>query len=301
MPELPDVMAYLHALETRVVGRRLIGLRIVSPFVLRTFEPSPEVVAGRVVCTLRRIGKRIVFEFEMDGKEPVFVVVHLMIAGRFRWTDKPGSKPPGRVGLASFQFEHGTLHLVESSKKKRASIHVVRGEDALTQFNRGGADVLACTAAQFINVLRRENHTLKRTLTDPRLFDGIGNAFSDEILHAAKLSPLKWTSRLSDDEAARLHSAIKNVLQHWIDELRRKFDTKFPGPGQITAFRPEFAVHGKFGEPCPVCDTPVQRIVYAENEVNYCPRCQTDGKLLADRSLSRLLHEDWPRTIEELE
>ena len=297
MPELPDVMAYIHALEQRVIGRKLQKLQIVSPFVLRTYETPVSDTKGKTVEELQRIGKRIVFKLNTN----LFMAVHLMIAGRFRWVDQSDAKPPGKIGLASFHFDHGTLHLVESSKKKRASIHIMRGSVALDAFDRGGIDVLTCSPEQFREQLQRENHTLKRALTDPRLFDGIGNAYSDEILHAAGLSPLKWTTRLTDEEITRLHDACRRVLQHWIDALRKKFDIKFPGPRDITAFRPEFAAHGKFGEPCPTCGAAIQRIVYSENEVNYCPRCQTDGKILADRSLSRLLHNDWPRTIEELE
>jgi formamidopyrimidine-DNA glycosylase len=224
-----------------------------------------------------------------------------MIAGRFRWDAKVGAKPPGKIGLASFEFDGGTLLLVESSPKKRASIHVVRGRANLAPHDPGGVNVLACTIGEFASRLRAGNHTLKRALTDPHLFDGIGNAYSDEILHAARLSPVRLTSKLSDDEVARLLDAARTTLTTWTERLRSQFAGRFPGPGDVTAFRPEFAVHGKFGRPCPVCGTSVQRIRYAENETNYCPRCQTDGKMLADRSLSRLLKKDWFRTVEEWE
>lgn len=303
MPELPDIMLYLHALAPRVVNKTIERVRIVSPFVLRTFDPPIEQVEGRTVTGLRRIGKRIVFDLSMRDSEsdPLFLVVHPMIAGRFRWDTKVGAKPTGKIGLATFNFPNGTLHLVESSPKKRASIHLLLGVRALACMNPGGVNVLECDLKTFAHELTRENHTLKRSLTDPRLFDGIGNAYSDEILHAAHLSPVKLTSRLDDDEIARLFLAARSTLAHWIDKLQNDFGDQFPGPGDVTAFRPDFAVHGKFGQPCPVCRTKVQRIRYAENETNYCPRCQTDGKLLADRSLSQLLKKDWPATIEELE
>ena len=297
MPELPDIELYLTALRPRVVGKLLTRVRVSSPFVLRTFEPPIEALHGKFVECVERLGKRVVFAFP----DELYLVVHLMIAGRFRWDDKPGAKPPGKVGLALFEFEHGTLLLVESSPKKRASIHVLRGEESLRAQDRGGIDVFSCTFEEFTQRLRAENHTLKRSLTDPRLFDGIGNAYSDEILHAARLSPVRLTSRLSDDEIAQLFDATRATLTMWTDRLRAQFATRFPGPGDVTAFRPDFAVHGKFGQPCPVCGTPVQRIRYAENETNYCPRCQTDGKLLADRSLSRLLKDDWPKSIDEWE
>ncbi|MFT3785165.1 MAG: DNA-formamidopyrimidine glycosylase family protein [Tepidisphaeraceae bacterium] len=297
MPELPDVMLYLDALRRTVVGQRLDKLRVVSPFLLRTFEPPTEAVEGRTLVGVERIGKRIVFDFGDD----LFAVVHLMIAGRWRWSAKPKEKTPGKVGLATWLFENGSLHLIEASPKKRASLHIVQGRDALRQFNRGGLDPLSSSLEHFAARLRSENHTLKRTLTDPRLFDGIGNAYSDEILFFAKCSPIKLTSRVTDDEVARLHEQCRNQLTAWTTLLLDRFRTKFPGPGDVTAFRPEFAVHGKFGKPCIACGTSIQRIVHAENETNYCPRCQTEGKLLADRSLSRLLKDDWPATIEELE
>ncbi|MFN0136454.1 MAG: Fpg/Nei family DNA glycosylase, partial [Phycisphaerae bacterium] len=300
MPELPDILAYVHALRPRIVGRTLEKVRIVSPFLLRTFDPPIESLEGRVVAAVDRLGKRFVFEFATDP--PLFAVVHLMIAGRWRWFDV-GAKPGGVSGItqASFHFDVGTLVLTEAGTTKRAMLHVVSGRDALRSHNPGGADIFAISPVELAALLRRENHTLKRSLTDPRLLDGIGNAYSDEILHAAKLSPVMLTSRISDDEIGRLHAAAQRVLSHWTAELSRRFGRKFPGAGEITAFRPEFAVHGKYEQPCPVCATAVQRIRYAENETNYCPRCQTDGKLLADRSLSRLLKQDWPRTIDELE
>jgi formamidopyrimidine-DNA glycosylase len=296
MPELPDIEAYLAALRPRLVDRKILRSRIISPFVVRTFDPPIETVDGRVVIGLRRIGKRIVLEMS----EETFLVIHLMIAGRFRWS-LPGSKPPGKIGLAAFDFETGSLQLTEAGTKRRASIHLVCGEAALKQHDPGGIEPLTAGIALFAAALRRENHTLKRSLTDPRLFSGIGNAYSDEILHAARLSPVRLTSKLTDAEILRLHSATTATLRRWRETLSREFIEKFPGPGDVTAFRKEFAAHGKFNQPCPVCGTAIQRIRYAENETNYCPRCQTDGKLLADRSLSRLLREDWPRTIEELE
>lgn len=297
MPELPDVMLYLDVLRPRIVGRALRRMRIIGPSLLRTFDPPIEAAEGKTVRRLRRLGKRIVWELDED----LFLVFHLMIAGRFRWSDSPTAKPPGRITQAAFEFDDGTLFLTEAGTKKRATLHVVPGEAALAAHQPGGLEVLDAGADQFIECLRRENHTLKRALTDPRLFSGIGNAYSDEILHAAKLSPVMLTQRLTDDEAARLFDATCDTLTTWIARLRRQFAGRFPGPGDVTAFRPDFAVHGKYGHPCPVCGTNVQRIRYAENETNYCPRCQTGGKLLADRSLSRLLKKDWPRTVEELE
>lgn len=309
MPELPDVLVYIDALQRTVVGKSPEKIRISSPFLLRTFDPPIEAIEGRTLLAIERIGKRFVFDFgpiapgETDEflNNRYFVVIHLMIAGRWRWSPKPNEKPIGKVGLAAFNFENGTLHLVESSPKKRASMHIVQGRIGLKHFDRGGLDVLNCSLDEFSNRLRSENHTLKRSLTDPKLFDGIGNAYSDEILHAAQLSPVKLTKRLTDDENARLHEQAKKQLIHWTKLIGEKFTKKFPGPGDITAFRPEMAVHGKFGEPCPACGTIVQRIVYSENECNYCPRCQTGGKLLADRTMSRLLKDDWPKTIDELE
>ncbi|HPM24269.1 MAG TPA: DNA-formamidopyrimidine glycosylase family protein [Phycisphaerae bacterium] len=299
MPELPDILAYLDALRPRVVGQTLTQVRILSPFFVRTFEPPVESLVGQVVHDLRRLGKRVVLCCGEGAHDPVFAVLHLMIAGRLRWL-AAGAKPPGKVTLALFDFPTGTLAITEASGKKRASLHVVRGEAELAALDPGGIDVLNADTGAFAAVLRRENHTLKRALSDPRTFSGIGNAYSDEILHAARLSPLTLTSKLSDAEIARLHAATRETLQHWIDVLRTQFADRFPGPGEITAFRPAFAVHGKFGQPCPVCGVAVQRIRYAENETNYCPGCQTGGRVLADRSLSRLLRDDWPRTVEEL-
>lgn len=297
MPELPDVELYLHALRSRVGGGAVRRVRIVSPFVLRTFDPDIDAIVGKRIVSLRRLGKRIVFVFEGD----LFLVVHLMIAGRFRWSDKPGEKPPAKIGLASFDFDRGTLHLTEASPKKRAAIHVVRGEAALAKHNPGGVEPLVADEAAFVARLRAENHTLKRTLTDPRVFAGIGNAYSDEILHAARLSPLALTGKLGDADAKALFAATREVLTRWAAKLREEFGDRFPGAGEVTAFRPDFAVHGRYRKPCPVCGTLVQRIRYADNETNYCPRCQTGGKLLSDRSLARLLKSDWPKTIEELE
>jgi formamidopyrimidine-DNA glycosylase len=294
MPELPDVSVYVEHLAARTVGQELRSVRLKSPFLLRTFSPALSSTFGKKVKGVRRIGKRIVFELEGD----LFLVIHLMIAGRFRW--KPaGTAIPGKLGLASFDFPNGSLLLTEASTKKRASLHVVAGADSLREFSRGGVEVFTATLEQFREALTRENHTVKRALTDPRLFSGIGNSYSDEILHAARLSPIKRTSKLSEEESARLFEATKRTLQLWTDRLREETGETFPE--KVTAFRDGMAVHGRFGKPCPDCGAPVQRIVYAENETNYCARCQTGGKLLADRALSRLLHEDWPRTLEELE
>jgi formamidopyrimidine-DNA glycosylase len=297
MPELPDVELYLSALRPRIVGRKLERVRLFSPFVLRSFEPPLASVNGETVTGLRRLGKRIVFE--LGGN--LFVVIHFMIAGRFQWWEPPktDAKPGGRIALAAFDFEHGTLGFTEASKKKRASLYVVRGEEALREHDPGGLDPLSVGLEDFRAALTRENHTVKRTLTDPRAFSGIGNAYSDEILHRAKLSPLKWTTRLEDDEIERLYAATGAVLREWVERLRAETGDAFPT--KVTAFRPEMAVHGKYREPCPVCGAPVQRIVYAENEANYCARCQTQGKVLADRSLSQLLKDDWPRTLEDWE
>ena len=297
MPELPDVLLYMKALEPRIVGQAVGRVRVVSPFVLRTFEPPVEAMEGRRVRSLRRLGKRIVLALD----DELFAVIHLMIAGRFRWSDKPAAKLPGKITLAAFDFEHGTLLLTEASPKKRASLHVVQGEAALAAHQPGGLEPLEATLESFAAGLKQGNHTLKRALTNPRLFSGIGNAYSDEILHAAGLSPVQLTQSLSDEESHRLFDATRATLTQWIDKLAADFGDRFPGGGEVTAFRPEFAVHGRFGQPCPVCGTSVQRIRYAENETNYCPRCQTGGKLLADRSLSRLLKKDWPRTIDAWE
>lgn len=294
MPELPDIELYLHALRPRLIGHTLERVRIASPFLLRTFDPPLRDIEGLSIRAVSRIGKRIVWHLESD----VFVVIHLMIAGRFRWKPK-GASLPGRVGLAAFDLSNGTLILTEAGSKRRASLHIVRGTDALRALDPGGLDVLMSSVDEFSQALRTENHTLKRSLTDPRLLDGIGNAYSDEILHAARLSPLILTSRLDDESIARLHAAAVLVLTSWRDKLIAEAGEAFPE--KVTAFRPEMVAHGKFGKPCPTCGTPIQRISYASNEVNYCPTCQTNGKLLADRALSRLLREDWPKSFEELE
>ncbi len=291
MPELPDVTVYVEALRARVKGQPLQGVRVASPFVVRTFDPPLSAATGKTVQDVSRLGKRIVFTLEGG----LFLVIHLMIAGRFRWLD-PKGKIPGKLGLAAFDFPTGTLVLTEAATKKRASIHLAR---ALDEFRRTGIEPLESTAQQFDEALRRENHTLKRSLTDPNLFSGIGNAYSDEILHRAKLSPAQLTQKLSKEDSQRLFEKTREVLQQWVALLREQAAGEFPE--RVTAFRPEMAVHGKYKQPCPVCGTAVQRIAYADNETNYCPRCQTGGKLLSDRSLARLLHDDWPKTIEELE
>jgi formamidopyrimidine-DNA glycosylase len=293
MPELPDITVYLDALASRVVGQPLERVRIPKPFLLRSVDPPVSAAIGKRVTGVRRMGKRIVLELEDD----LFLVIHLMIAGRLRWVSA-GTKVPGKIGLAAFDFPNGTLILTEAGSKRRASLWLVRGEASLEQFERGGLEVLEADLAQFAERLSRENHTLKRSLTDPRLFSGIGNAYSDEILHRAKLSPVKHTKRLTEEEIARLFDATRATLTEWTEKLRKESGGDFPS--KVTAFRDDMAVHGKFGKPCPVCGTPVQRIRYADNETNYCARCQTDGKLLADRALSRLLKEDWPRSIDEL-
>jgi formamidopyrimidine-DNA glycosylase len=294
MPELPDILLYLHALRPRVVGQRLEAFRLARPFLLRSIDPPLAEVEGRTIVDLHRLGKRVVFEAEGE----LFLVFHLMIAGRFRWKEK-GGRLPGKVGLLAIDFPHGTLVLTEAGTKRQASLHVVRGREALAQHDPGGIDVLSASTETFAAVLTRDNHTLKRALTDPHLFSGIGNAYSDEILHAARLSPFKQTRTLSDEEMRRLHQATRQTLSQWIARLQQETGEEFPE--KVTAFRPEMAVHGRYGQPCPDCGTPVQRVVYAANEANYCPSCQTGGRLLADRSLSRLLKEDWPRTLEELE
>ena len=294
MPELPDVVAYCDALTERIGGEPLLRASIVNPFVLRTVDPPLTAIENRRVVDVRRMGKRIVIAFDNE----VFLVIHLMVAGRFRWlpADK---KPPGRITLALFEFPRGTLVLTEAGTKRRASLHVVRGEEALREFDMGVLEVAGVDFASFAERLRAENHTLKRALTDPHILSGIGNAYSDEILHRAKLSPIAHTQKLDDAQLTRLLDATNDVLAEWTQRLRSEAGGAFPE--KVTAFRPQMAVHGKFREPCPVCGTPIQRIVYADNEANYCPTCQTDGKLLADRSLSRLLKEDWPKTLEELE
>jgi formamidopyrimidine-DNA glycosylase len=297
MPELPDIQVYLDALEPRIVGHRVERVIVRSPFLVRTVDPPVSAIEGRRVTRLRRLGKRIVWALE----DELFVVLHLMIAGRLAWSAKRGAKPPGKIGLAAFAFPGGTLLLSEAGSKKRASLHVLRGETALAAHDRGGLEVLACGRDEFAGALRRENHTLKRALTDQRLFSGIGNAYADEILLAARLSPLALTSKLDEQEIDRLHAATRETLETWIARLRDETGDGFPAPRRVTAFRPEFVAHGKYGEPCARCGTKIQRIRYAQTETNYCPRCQTGGRILADRSLSRLLKDDWPRTVEELE
>jgi formamidopyrimidine-DNA glycosylase len=294
VPELPDICLYVDALERRVGGARLEAVHLRSPFLLRSVEPPIEVAAGKRVVGVRRMGKRIVLELEGE----VFLVLHLMIAGRLKWREA-GKKPTSKVDLAAFEFSTGTVLLTEAGSKRRASLHVVGGVAALAAFDRGGLEVLDATLAQFSDRLASESHTVKRALTDPRLFSGIGNAYSDEILHRARLSPVKLTRRLTAAEVATLFDATRATLVEWTDRLRAEIGEGFPE--KVTAFREEMAVHGRYGQPCPVCGTAVQRIRYADNETNYCPQCQTDGRLLADRALSRLLKEDWPRSIEELE
>jgi len=294
MPELPDILNYLHALRERIVGKTVLKIQVRSPFLVRTVVPDLMTLEGRIVRDVSRIGKRIVWHFD----EELFLVFHLMIAGRFH-LKKSGTLPKGKNDLAAFGFEGFTLMLTEASQKKRASLHVLTGRASLDAHDPGGLEPLEASLADFHAALTRENHTLKRALTDPRLFSGIGNAYSDEILHAAKLSPVTLTSRLDEEQIQRLFAATKSTLESWTERLLAEAKTKFPE--KVTAFRPEMAVHGRFGKPCPICGTAVQRIVRAENETNYCPRCQTGGKLLADRSLSRLLKDDWPKTIEEWE
>ncbi|HEY4039218.1 MAG TPA: DNA-formamidopyrimidine glycosylase family protein [Burkholderiaceae bacterium] len=291
MPELPDLTVYLEALDRRIVGQRLERVQIVSPFLLRTALPPLQSAHGRRVSEMRRVGKRIAIGLEDD----LWLVVHLMIAGRLHWFDQ-GVPLGKRAVLARLEFSNGTLTLTEAGTKRRASLHLVQGEHQLQLQDPGGIDILQSTLAQFAARLRSENHTLKRALTDPRLFSGIGNAYSDEILHAAKLSPVLLTSRIDDEELARLYAAIRDQMQLWTDRLRRQANGQFPE--KVTAFRDDMAVHGRFGLPCPVCGTPVQRIRYADNETNYCARCQTGGRLLADRALSRLLKQDWPKSVD---
>ena len=303
MPELPDITAYLTALTPRIVGQPLEQLRIASPLLLRTAVPPIQSIEGKTVRGLRRLGKRIVFVFDSDESgEPLFLVLHLMIAGRLHWRElKAGARPKlgGRNNLASFDFPNGSLVLTEAGAKRRASLHLVRGEAALAALDPGGLDIFSLSLNDFRNALSAENHTLKRALTDPRVLSGIGNAYSDEILWAAKLSPLAQTQKLTPDEWQRLYTATRETLQTWIDRFNAEAATAFPE--KVTAFRPEMAVHGRFNQPCVVCGSPIQRIRFADNETNYCPTCQTDGKVLADRSLSRLLGKDWPRTLDELE
>ena len=294
MPELPDVTVYVEALRLRILGAPLLQARIANPFLLRTVDPPLSEAEGQPVTTLRRLGKRIVVGFEND----LYLILHLMIAGRLHWA-KPGAKPPGKRGLAAFDFADGTILLTEAGSKRRASLHVVRGGVDLAAHDRGGIEVLEADPALFAATLGRENHTLKRALTDPRLFSGIGNAYSDEILFHAQLSPIAWTERLTEAEVARLYEATRRTLGDWTARLAAEAGDAFPE--KVTAFRDGMAVHGRYRKPCPVCAAPIQRIVYASNETNYCARCQTGGKVLADRALSRLLRKDWPKTLEALE
>jgi formamidopyrimidine-DNA glycosylase len=294
LPELPDIALYLEALAPRVLQQPLERLRIGNPFIVRTIEPAVSAVEGRRVVALRRMGKRIVFALEAD----LFIVLHLMIAGRLRWRDR-GAAIPRKVGLAAFDFPTGTAILTEQGAKRQASIHLVAGAAHLASLDPGGLEVLGSTVPQFAERLMRENHTLKRALTDPHIFSGIGNAYSDEILHAAKMSPMALTSSLRDEEVALLHAAIIRTLEHWIARLQDETGDAFPE--KVTAFRENMAVHGRYGKPCPTCGAPVQRIVYAHNEANYCATCQTGGRLLSDRALARLLKQDWPKTVEDME
>jgi formamidopyrimidine-DNA glycosylase len=294
VPELPDILLYLHALKPRLVGRRVTGVRLANPFLLRSVAPPLSSIEGRKIVGLRRLGKRIILEAEGE----LFLVFHLMIAGRFRWKP-PRTSIPGKGGLFALDFDEGTLILTEAGSKRQASLHVVHGVDALAQHDRGGLEVMAADLPAFAEALQRENHTLKRALTDPHLFSGIGNAYSDEILHAARMSPFKQTGAMTDEEIRRLYEATRLTLSQWTARLQRETGDAFPE--KVTAFREGMAVHGRYRQPCPDCGAPVQRIVYAANEANYCPNCQTGGRLLADRSLSRLLKDDWPRTLDELE
>ena len=294
MPEYPDVTVYLEALAPRILGQTLEAIRVRGPALVRTADPPLREATGKRVTALRRLGKRLVLVLEDD----LFLVLHLMIAGRLHWRPR-GAPVPGRVGLAAFDFPDGTLMLTEASPKKRAQLWLLRSEEAVRALDRGGIDPMESTLAQFTEALRKENHTLKRALTDPRLFSGIGNAYSDEILHAARLSPVALSQGLDVDEVKRLYESTRAVLRTWTDRLRAEAGSGFPE--KVTAFREGMAVHGRYRKPCPDCGSPVQRIVHAENETNYCPTCQTGGRLLADRSLSRLLKEDWPRSLEEME
>jgi formamidopyrimidine-DNA glycosylase len=294
MPELPDVTVYIDCLRPRILGQVIRGARALNPFVLRTVAPPMSFAVGRTVHSVSRLGKRIV----IGADDELYIIIHLMIAGRLRWRE-PGKKIAGKLAQASFDFDAGTLYLTEAGSKRRASIHFVEGAQSLAQFDRGGLEVLDAEFGEFAERLRSENHTLKRSLTDPRLFSGIGNAYSDEILHRAKLSPLALTSRLTDEQIATLLTATKETLIDWTNRLRADVGDAFPE--KVTAFREGMAVHGRYKLPCPVCGAPVQRIRYADNETNYCARCQTGGRLLADRAMSRLLKQDWPRSIDEVE
>jgi formamidopyrimidine-DNA glycosylase len=294
MPELPDIVAYIEALEKRIVGQKIEGIRIASPFLLRTAVPPLRSAEGKTVTQIRRMGKRICIGLEDD----LWLVLHLMIAGRLHWKER-GAKLARPRGLAAFDFPHGTLLWTEAGSQKRASLHVVAGEEGLHALDPGGLEVLDADFDQFAAGLTRENHTLKRAITDPHLFSGIGNAYSDEILWQAQLSPMQLTQKLKPDEVARLYEAVRSTLTQWVSQLRKETGDAFPE--KVTAFRKEMAVHGKYKQPCPRCGKPIQRIRYAGNEANYCPHCQTGGKLLADRALSRLLRDDWPKTLEQLE
>ncbi|HKB83434.1 MAG TPA: DNA-formamidopyrimidine glycosylase family protein [Burkholderiales bacterium] len=294
MPELPDIVVYVESLETRLLGRTLQQIRLLNPFLLRTALPPLSTIEGKRVLGVHRLGKRIVIVFEGS----LFLVLHLMIAGRLRWFDRK-AKPPGRISLAAFEFDKGTLVFTEAGTKRRASLHLVEGEASVMALHADGLEVLESNLKTFAGRLRVENHTLKRALTDPHIFSGIGNAYSDEILHCARLSPIAMTRKLTHDEVSRLFDAARGTLSDWTERLRKEAGNGFPE--KVTAFREGMAVHGRHGQPCPVCGTPVQRIVYAENETNYCARCQTGGKILADRALSRLLKKSWPRSIDELE
>jgi formamidopyrimidine-DNA glycosylase len=295
VPELPDIQVYIETISARIVQQPIVALRFASPFVLRTVKPAPAEFVGKKITSIERNGKRLVFVCENN----LFLVIHLMVSGRFKWADVPNAKIPGKLGLAAIDLPNGTLILTEASTKKRASVHLFEGRESLVEIERGGLEPMTATPKTFGARLRSENHTLKRALTDPHLFSGIENAYSDEILHAARLSPVKLTSKLTDEEVTRLLTAVKKTITWWTDHLRKEAGDAFPV--KVTAFRPEMKAHGKFGQPCADCGTKIQRIRYAENETDYCPTCQTDGKLLADRSLSRLLKDDWPRTVEELE
>jgi formamidopyrimidine-DNA glycosylase len=294
MPELPDITVYVEALRRRVVGEPVTEIRLKTPFLLRTVEPPLSALIGKRVAAVERLGKRIMISLE----EELFVVVHLMIAGRLHWRARGAKAGRGGADLAAFEFPAGTLTLTEAGSRRRASIYITRGADSLGEFRRGGLEVFDVSVGEFAERLRSESHTIKRSLTDPRLFSGIGNAYSDEILHRARLSPVRLTGRLTDEEVAALFDATRSILTEWTDRLRAETGEGFPE--KVTAFRLEMAVHGRYGEPCPACDAPVQRIRYADNETNYCARCQTDGKLLADRGLSRLLKKDWPRSLDEI-
>jgi len=294
VPELPDIELYLSALRPRIVGRAIERARVASPFFVRTYDPPIAAVEGRTIEAVSRLGKRLVFDLDAD----LFIVVHLMIAGRLRWRDR-GIPIPAKVGLAAFDFADATLLFTEAGSRKQASLHVVRGQAAVDSMDPGGAEIAALTLERFTALLTSGNHTLKRMLTDPHVFSGIGNAYSDEILHAARLSPVRLTQAMKPEEIARLFDATRQVLDEWTQRLQAEEAGAFPE--KVTAFRKGMAVHGRYGQPCPRCGAPVQRIVYARNEANYCAACQTEGRLLADRALSRLMRDDWPRTLEDLE